>query len=112
MTIPPRPRSTIAGAKWWHSCIGTMQLRTTIASALWMELARNGSKLGSEPAQYTRQPTLQRDGMPAHVRKIMDQLVVEYTTIGFLSDDDPAREARPIATIAAPVFSHRRRVAL
>lgn len=56
--------------------------------------------------------TLQRDGMPAHVRKIMDQLVVEYTTIGFLSDDDPAREARPIATIAAPVFSHRQRVAL
>jgi DNA-binding IclR family transcriptional regulator len=56
--------------------------------------------------------TLQRDGMPAHVRKIMDQLVVESTTIGFLSDDDPAREAHPIATIAAPVFGHRQRVAL
>ncbi len=56
--------------------------------------------------------TLQRDGMPAHLRKIMDQLVVEYTTIGFLSDDDPAREAQPIATIAAPVFAHRQRVAL
>jgi DNA-binding IclR family transcriptional regulator len=52
--------------------------------------------------------TLQRDGMPAHVRKIMDQLVVESTTIGFLSDDDPAREAQPIATIAAPVFGHQR----
>ena len=56
--------------------------------------------------------TLQRDGMPAHLRKIMDQLIVEYTTIGFLSDDDPAREAQPIATIAAPVFAHRQRVAL
>ena len=56
--------------------------------------------------------TLQRDGMPAHLRKIMDQLVVESTTIGFLSDDDPAREAQPIATIAAPVFGHRQRVAL
>jgi DNA-binding IclR family transcriptional regulator len=56
--------------------------------------------------------TLQRDGMPAHVRKIMDQLVVEYTTIGFLADDDPAREAQPIATIAAPVFGHRQRVTL
>jgi DNA-binding IclR family transcriptional regulator len=52
--------------------------------------------------------TLQRDGMPAHVRRIMDQLVVEYATIGFLSDDDPAREAQPIATIAAPVFGHQR----
>jgi DNA-binding IclR family transcriptional regulator len=55
--------------------------------------------------------TLQRDGLPAHVREIMDQLVVEYTTIGFLSDDDPARKAQPIATIAAPVFDHLERVA-
>ena len=55
---------------------------------------------------------LERDGMPAHLREIMDQLVVEYTTIGFLSDDDPARKSQPIATIAAPVFDDRRRVVL
>ena len=55
---------------------------------------------------------LQREGMPAHVREIMDQLVVEYTTIGFLSDDDPARKAQPIATIAAPVFNDLEQVAL
>jgi DNA-binding IclR family transcriptional regulator len=56
--------------------------------------------------------SLQRDGMPAHVREIMDRLVVEYTTIGFLSDDDPARKSQPIATIAAPVFDDRHHVAL
>lgn len=55
---------------------------------------------------------LERDGVPLHVREIMDQLVAEYTTIGFLSDDDPARMAQPIATIAAPVFDDRQRVAL
>ncbi|MBV8964879.1 MAG: hypothetical protein JO191_01750, partial [Mycobacteriaceae bacterium] len=38
--------------------------------------------------------------------------VVEYTTIGFLSDDDPARKAQPIATIAAPVFNDLEQVAL
>ena len=41
MTIPPRPRSTMACAKWWHSCIGTMQLRCTIASAA-------GDRIGKE----------------------------------------------------------------
>ena len=44
-------RCTIAGAKWWHSCIGTTQLRCTIASAVAIGLARNGSKFGSAPAQ-------------------------------------------------------------
>lgn len=55
---------------------------------------------------------LQDDVLPAHVRQIMDQLLVEFTTIGFLSDDDPARRARPVATISAPVFDHRGGVAL
>jgi hypothetical protein len=58
MTIPPLPRSTMAGAKWWQSCIGTMQLRRTIASAASIGLARNGLKFGSAPAQYTRKPIL------------------------------------------------------
>jgi DNA-binding IclR family transcriptional regulator len=56
--------------------------------------------------------TLQRDGMPAHVQQIMDQLVVEYATIGFMSDDDAARRAQPVATMAAPVFDHLDRVVL
>ena len=56
--------------------------------------------------------TLPSDGLPAHVREITDQLLAEFTTIGFLTDDDPAREAQPVATIAAPVFDRRRRVAL
>lgn len=49
--MPPLPRRTIGGAKWWHSCMGTMQLRCTIASAASIELARNGVKFGSAPAQ-------------------------------------------------------------
>jgi DNA-binding IclR family transcriptional regulator len=35
---------------------------------------------------------------------------MEFTTIGFLPDDDTARQERPVATIAAPVFDHRGRV--
>ena len=55
--------------------------------------------------------TLPSDGLPAHVREITDQLLAEFTTIGFLSDDAP-RRAQPVATIAAPVFNHHGRVAM
>jgi DNA-binding IclR family transcriptional regulator len=59
--------------------------------------------------------TLPSDGLPAHVREITDQLLAEFTTIGFLSDesDDYApRQAQPVATIAAPVFDHHGGVAM
>jgi DNA-binding IclR family transcriptional regulator len=56
--------------------------------------------------------TLPSDGLPAHVREITDQLLVEFTTIGLLSEEDPARRAQPVATIAAPVFDHHGHVAL
>jgi DNA-binding IclR family transcriptional regulator len=54
--------------------------------------------------------TLPSDGLPDHVREITERLLVEFTTIGFLTDDDSARQAHPVATIAAPVFDHRGRV--
>ena len=54
--------------------------------------------------------TLPSDGLPDHVREITDQLLMEFTTIGFLPDDDAARQEQPVATIAAPVFDHRGRV--
>jgi DNA-binding IclR family transcriptional regulator len=56
--------------------------------------------------------TLPSDGLPDHVRQITDQLLTEFTTIGFLSDDATARQAQPVATIAAPVFDARGRVAM
>jgi DNA-binding IclR family transcriptional regulator len=59
--------------------------------------------------------TLPSDGLPAHVREITDQLLAEFTTIGFLTDDpdDTApRRAQPVATIAAPVFDQHGRVAM
>jgi DNA-binding IclR family transcriptional regulator len=56
--------------------------------------------------------TLPSDGLPDRVREITDQLLIEFATIGFLSDDDSARQAQPVATIAAPVFDHHGRVAL
>ena len=56
--------------------------------------------------------TLPSDGLPAHVREITDQLLAEFTTIGFLSDEGASRRAQPVATIAAPVFDHARRVAM
>jgi DNA-binding IclR family transcriptional regulator len=56
--------------------------------------------------------TLPSDGLPDHVREITDQLLTEFTTIGFLPDDDRARQEQPVATIAAPVFDSRDRVAM
>jgi DNA-binding IclR family transcriptional regulator len=56
--------------------------------------------------------TLDSNEMPTPVRHILDQLLVEFTTIGFLSDDNPGRRKQPVVTIAAPVFDHRRQVAL
>ena len=54
--------------------------------------------------------TLPADGLPDHVREITDQLLTEFTTIGFLPDDDTAHRDQPVATIAAPVFDGRGRV--
>ncbi|MBV8179174.1 MAG: hypothetical protein JO045_10230, partial [Mycobacterium sp.] len=54
--------------------------------------------------------TLPSDGLPDHVREITERLLVEFTTIGFLTDADTARQAQPVATIAAPVFDRRGRV--
>lgn len=56
--------------------------------------------------------TLDGNEMPSPVRHIMDQLLVEFTTIGFLSDDNPGRRKQPVVTIAAPVFDGRRQAAL
>jgi DNA-binding IclR family transcriptional regulator len=56
--------------------------------------------------------TLPSDGLPAHIREITDQLLVEFTKIGFLTDDSGACNAQPVATIAAPVFDHRGKVAM
>jgi DNA-binding IclR family transcriptional regulator len=56
--------------------------------------------------------TLPSDGLPAHVREITDQLLAEFTTIGFLADDSAPRRAQPVATIAAPVFDHHGRVSM
>ena len=56
--------------------------------------------------------TLDSDQMPTPVRHIVDQLLVEFTTIGFLSDDNPGRRKQPVVTIAAPIFDHRGHAAL
>ncbi|WP_077078148.1 IclR family transcriptional regulator [Mycobacterium numidiamassiliense] len=56
--------------------------------------------------------TLDGNEMPTPVRHIMDQLLVEFTTIGFLSDDNPGRRKQPVVTIAAPVFDRRGQVAM
>ena len=55
---------------------------------------------------------LPSDGLPDRVRQITDQLLMEFTTIGFLSDTDSARQAQSVATIAAPVFDQHGRVAM
>jgi DNA-binding IclR family transcriptional regulator len=56
--------------------------------------------------------TLDSDQMPTPVRQILEQLLAEFTTIGFLSDDNPGRRKQPVVTIAAPVFDHRHQVVL
>lgn len=54
--------------------------------------------------------TLPSAGLPPQVRQLLDRLLVEFTTIGMLSAE--AGPARPVATIAAPVFDANGRVAL
>jgi len=56
--------------------------------------------------------TLDSNEMPTPVRHIVDRLLVEFTTIGFLSDDNPGRRKQPVVTISAPVFDHRRQAVL
>ncbi|MCV7093430.1 helix-turn-helix domain-containing protein [Mycobacterium interjectum] len=56
--------------------------------------------------------TLDSDEMPTPVRHILAQLLVEFSTIGFLSDDNPGRRKQPVVTVAAPVFDHRGQAAL
>jgi DNA-binding IclR family transcriptional regulator len=56
--------------------------------------------------------TLPSDGLPDRVREITDQLLTEFTTIGFLFDDATASKPQPVATIGAPVFDAHGRVAL
>ena len=53
---------------------------------------------------------LHSDGLPAHVRQIMDQLLVE-TMVGFIPGVDTT-DGREVATIAAPVFDQHGTVAL
>lgn len=55
---------------------------------------------------------LDSNEMPSPVRHIVDQLLVEFTSIGFLSDDNPGRRKQPVVTISAPAFDHRGQVAL
>ena len=64
----------------------------------------------AQAAQFVS--TLDSHEIPAPVRQIMDQLLAEFTTIGFLSDDNPGRRKQPVVTISAPVFDHREQVAL
>ncbi|MFC8045297.1 helix-turn-helix domain-containing protein [Nocardia sp. NPDC057353] len=56
--------------------------------------------------------TLDEEGLPPHVRRIMDTLLAEFTSIGYLSDDDPGRESRPVFSITAPVLDDRGEVAM
>lgn len=56
--------------------------------------------------------TLDSDEIPTPVRHILEQLLAEFTTIGFLSDDNPGRRKQPVVSISAPVFDHRQQVAL
>lgn len=55
---------------------------------------------------------LHTDELPGQIRTIMDQLLVECATVGLISDDQGSHRGQPIATISAPVFDDRSRVAL
>lgn len=55
---------------------------------------------------------LETVAVPPNVRQTLHQLRAEFTTAGYLADDDPQRHKQPIATISAPVFDQHGRVAL
>ena len=48
---------------------------------------------------------LDDDGIPPHVRRITDTLIADFTSVGYLSDDDPERAARPVFSITAPIIN-------
>jgi DNA-binding IclR family transcriptional regulator len=50
--------------------------------------------------------------VPPNVRQTLQQLRAEFTTVGYLADDDPQRHKQPVATISAPVFDQHGRVSL
>jgi DNA-binding IclR family transcriptional regulator len=98
---------------WIHR---TAEPNSALAATLAQALARTRDRgydvdLTTPALAQTAQlmGALERDGMPAHVRQIMDQLLAE-TMVGFA--DAEAHDPRPIATIAAPVFDHRGAVTL
>jgi DNA-binding IclR family transcriptional regulator len=120
--IPYAPPFGVAFAAWdtadgQHAWIArTAASNPVLAANLAESLARTRERgydvdLTTPALAQTAQlvGALQSDGMPAHVRQIMDQLLVE-TMVGFT--DDAAHGARPVATIAAPVFDEKDGVAL
>jgi DNA-binding IclR family transcriptional regulator len=50
--------------------------------------------------------------VPPNVRETLQQLRAEFTTVGYLAEDDPQRHEQPVATISAPVFDQHGRVSL
>lgn len=50
---------------------------------------------------------LQREGVPAQVAEVMNRLLVECTAVGLLDDDETARLAHPVATVAAPILDEQ-----
>lgn len=62
--------------------------------------------------QMTQLVGVLRDDVPAHLRTMLDQLLVECATIGLLPENDSAPRPQPIASICAPVFDDQGRVPL
>jgi DNA-binding IclR family transcriptional regulator len=56
--------------------------------------------------------TLRSDRVSRPVRDIVDELLLEITTLGFLPGRNSGGQAHPVTSLAAPVFDPRGRVAL
>ena len=56
-TMPPRPRRTMAEAKWWVVPITVTQFRTTMSCHAASGWSRKWQACGSAPALYTKRPT-------------------------------------------------------
>ena len=56
--------------------------------------------------------TLRGESLPMTLRQIIDEVLVEITTVGSLPDEAPDGKPYPVTALSAPVFDHHGRVVL
>ncbi len=98
-----------------RSDVGRSGIAARLEELLAVTRARGFSveRMGQALAQAAQlMDTLRSNRLSRPVRDIVDELLVEITTIGFLPGRNHGGQAHPVTSVAAPVFDPQGRVAL